>query len=102
MAGAPFLSLSDSGMQCTTPPPPSSSTFPPVVFSCQISYGVITLATCQNIRPVMTGTIVAVVMAFLILTLWTLLFPDRTGSYEKFKGIEVRREAEWMALVGQP
>ena len=79
------------------PPPPSSSTFfPTVVFSCQITYGVITLDTCQNNGPVMTGTVVAVSSAFLILTLWTLLFPDRTGSYENFKGIEVRGEAEWM------
>ena len=77
-------------MQGTTPPPPSSSTFPTVVFSRQMSYGVITLDTCQNNGPVMTGTVVAVFSAILILTLWTLLFLDRTGSYENFKGIEVR------------
>ncbi|KAH7416243.1 hypothetical protein KP509_14G082300 [Ceratopteris richardii] len=43
----------------------------------------------QELGPTMDGAIVAVATSFIICTVWTIIAPDTTGSYNRFKEIEL-------------
>ncbi|KAI5081162.1 hypothetical protein GOP47_0004345 [Adiantum capillus-veneris] len=55
----------------------------------KIAYHKLTVSdTLQRLGPTLTGTVVSLVASGLICTCWTLLFPDKTASYERFKDIQ--------------
>lgn len=59
----------------------------------QIAYHRLTVSdTLQRLGPTLTGNVVSIVASGVICTGWTLLYPDRTDSYERFKEIQVMDE----------
>ncbi|MCO5577805.1 hypothetical protein L7F22_031638 [Adiantum nelumboides] len=55
----------------------------------KIAYHRLTVSdTLQRLGPTLSGTVVSLLASGLICIGWTLLFPDKTASYERFKEIE--------------
>ncbi|MCO5577813.1 hypothetical protein L7F22_031646 [Adiantum nelumboides] len=55
----------------------------------KIAYHRLTVSdTLQRLGPTLSGTVVSLLTSGLICICWTLLFPDKTASYERFKEIE--------------
>ncbi|MCO5581170.1 hypothetical protein L7F22_035048 [Adiantum nelumboides] len=65
------------------------------IVHAKIVYGELTISdTLQKLGPTMDGAIVAIVTSAIVCIIWTIVWPDTTGSYNRFKEIEVMDNVE--------
>lgn len=48
----------------------------------------------QELGPTMDGAIVAILISAIVCTVWTIIAPDTTGSYNRFKEIELMEDVD--------
>lgn len=59
------------------------------ILHAKIAYHRLTVSdTLQRLGPTLSGSVVSLLASLLICTCWTLLCPDKTNSYERFKDIQ--------------